>query len=253
MRGYLNFFLVFVSVFFILSIIQASAYANNISFSKAISAERNYQAQMNFKEIALESIRLGAVESYTFYNITHDINKCDPNYVGGGGGPHHPECFRIEEARIFSQAGAFTNLALLDTNIFDSESDLEFFCTNMLTDDFARSIASSKKSGGSYCPGCSEFSATINNATELANELILNAPKINNQPDFSKIVSPLCMSILYPEIEEDPLNIALPSGSKRNPSLKKIQINGYILSLVYSQKFGVASVAHIPAGFEVDG
>jgi hypothetical protein len=252
MRGYLNFFLVFISVFFILSIIQASTYSNDISFSKAIAAERNYQAQMNFKEVALQSIRLGAIEGYTLYNITHDINKCDPNYVGGGGGPNHPLCFRIEEARIFAQAGAFTRLALLDIDLFDPDSELEFFCTNILTDDISREIASKKKLGITYCPGCNEFSTNANNATELTDQLITNAPKINNQPDFSKIVTPSCMSILYPEIEEDPLNTILPFGSKRNPSLKAVQINGYILSSIYSQKFGISSVAHIPAGFEVN-
>jgi hypothetical protein len=249
MRGYLNFFLVFISVFFILTIIQASLYSNDISLTQAISAERNYQVQMNFKELAIESIRKGAIEGFTIYNLTHDINKCDPQ---NGGAPNHPECFRFEEARIFAQSGAYIRLSMLDYALFDPDYSVEMHCTHLLTDDVARAIATQKMKGTNYCPGCSEFSTNANNATQLANELIDRAPKINNQPDYSKIILPSCMSIIYPEIEEDPLNLALPSGAKRNPILTKVQINGYVLSLVHSQKLDVSSAAYIPASYEVD-
>ena len=240
--------LVFVSVFFILALIMGFSFSGSISFSKAIAAERNYQAQMNFKETAIEAIRQGANEGFGLYNISHDINKCDPQSQGGH---NHPECFRIEEARLWARSGAFLRLSMLDTTMFDPDSELEFFCASLLTDDMARAAASAKMQGNRFCPGCQPFSTTAENISGLVQSLLSNAPLSGNQPDYAKTPLPSCMALIYPVIEEDPLNPALPPGSKRNPGMNSIQVNGYILSIVHSKAFGVSSSAHIPPGYEV--
>lgn len=245
MRGYLNFLLVFISVFFILSLIISSSHSNDVSFSKAIAAERNYQIQMNFKEVAIESIRLGAKEGFSIYNRTHDINKCDPML----GGPAHPGCFRIEEARLFAAAGAYLRLSALDAGLFDPVHETEFFCSDSFSDDLALSMM---PGADASCTGCEGFTGFSRNVSEFAGSLVSEADSENGIPDLSSGTWPYCMGAIYPRIVEDPGNAALPAGFKKNPGLGSIQISRYIISIARSERLGVSSAAYIGPGIEVD-
>jgi hypothetical protein len=247
MRGYLNFILVFVSVFFILILINASQIPSSISFSKAIAAERIYQTQMNSKEVVSQPIRQGGLAAFKVYNSTHFVYMCDPKL----GGPADPLCFRMEEAALWTKAGAYSYLAAADLKKFDPDIEIDYFCMPSMNDIISTNIALNPTQ---VYPGMNLFSDPGKNFSDYSLELIASATKDKSgNPIYSAITLPICMEIIYPVIEEDPQNKLITDPKlKKNPDLKKIRIvNGIIASEAYYQNFNASSIVYIPAGFEV--
>jgi len=247
MRGYLNFLLVFISVFFILILFAASETPSSISLSKAISAERIYQAQMNSKEMVNESIRKGGIAAFAAYNSTHFVFMCDPDF----GGPADPACFRMEEAALWTRAGAFTYLVLADSSQADPDIQQDFFCMPSINDILSRQLA--MQNLPNY-PGLSRIQDPAKNFSDYSLFLIASADKDKSgNPVYSTISLPPCMEMIYPVIEEDPANALISDPKlKRNPELKRIRlVNGFIGIYAISEKLNITSVAYLPAGSEV--
>lgn len=243
MRGYLTFLLVLVSVIFILIIIQASQLPYQVSFSKAIAAERTYQVQMNSKEVILETIRLGAWDGYYAYTLFHHESVCETE------GPEHPNCFRIPEARLWTQLGIYARLATLDTSMFDEEIEIEVFCRRSITDEQARDIAKSKRKGATNSLG-NYIDYGLNLSELVFKELGEYDP--GNPPDFESIKLPGCMASVYTDIsplENTDIENSMPN---KDPELKSIRLTDTIVVSAYYKTFDVASVSHIPAGWEVE-
>jgi hypothetical protein len=239
MQGYLGFLLVFVSVFLILTLIEAANSATQISLSKAIAAERVYQVQMNAKEVIIESIRQGGREGFLAYNSTHHVKFCksvDPRL--------RVLCFRKKEADLWIRAGAYIKLASLDTDMFDSSMDVKIFCMDSITDLGARGIAQSVRLGKQNCPGCKHFSKRGKNISEFADQLIAGLKKDKyGVPDFDSVVLPDCLAYTQPEIK--------PTTPGENDCLDRITLGGVFATSVYYGDFEMSSVSHIPEGLEV--
>jgi hypothetical protein len=252
MKGYLNFLLVFASVFFILILINASQITSSISFSKAIAAERVYQVQMNSKEIITESIRVGGREGFRLYNSTHFEYMCHPQF----GGQTDPLCFRSEEAAIWTKAGAYIYLAKVDGR-FDSDIQVEISCRKDISDIIALDITMDQ-SGLNY-PGLNFFLDSGVNISNYSIELIQDGPKDSKGPLYSLIKGPACMELIYPLIEENPANKLVKDSALlkdptllKNPELKNIRIiDGVILTNAFYEEFNISSVSYIPSGYEV--
>jgi hypothetical protein len=231
-----------------LILISTSQIPYSISFSKAIAAEKLYQSQMNSKEIIAQSIRQGGMAAFKVYNSTHSLAMCDPKL----GGPADPACFRIEEAALWTKAGAYLYLVNADLTKFDPDIEIDYFCMPSMNDIIAQSMAMDPTQLN--YPGISLFSDPGKNFSDYSLELIAKATKDKSgNPIYSAITLPVCMDIIYPEIEEDPQNkLVTDPKLKKNPDLKKIRIvNGIIGSEAYFQKFNASSVVYIPSGFEV--
>jgi len=244
MKGYLSFLLVFASAFLILTILQSYYAPNEVSFQKAIAAERVYQVEMNSKEAALEAVREGGREGFSIYNQSHFSFICnDPDL----GGPLDPLCFRIDEAKIWVKAGAYLYLVKLGQSVSGQSMDVGIFCTSSssLSDDEARDIARSIREQGSYCPGCGLYQSATANVSVFAKDLIAKGQKDSaGNPVYSKIAGSQCMEIIIPDIQAgiDP---------DENPELEKISLNGAIVASAYYRDFNVSAVSFIPAGYEV--
>jgi hypothetical protein len=243
MKGYLSFLLVFVSVFMILTLIEVSQLPSQISFSKAIAAERVYQVQMNAKEVALESVRHGGISAFKLYNETHKSEICKTQ------SPNHPNCFRSEEAIIWTKAGSFVLLSLLERANFDSDIKVNIFCTDSMTD--SQLIESSKEVREGRAP--ESIKAETRNATDYVQFLLSSVPTTSNGlPNYSMIKGPDCYSIINPLIENNPADINAPSNVPlENPILKHIELDGVIVMRAYYPAFNISSVAYVPAGSKV--
>jgi outer membrane murein-binding lipoprotein Lpp len=131
MRGYLSFILVLLATSALLSAMLIAGSASSTDFSKAISAERAYLAQMDAKEAAMEAMRQGVRAGFSDYDKTHSTDNCrhcpgacmetvapfprPPNYCDTG---LCGTCFRESEARAAAEAGAQERLSLLRTHRF---------------------------------------------------------------------------------------------------------------------------------------
>ena len=225
MKGYLSFILVFVSAFLILNLVQASEQASKVSFSKAIAAERTYQYGMNGKEAAVEAIRQGALSSFNDYDKNYIYAECGlpPAYV------NNQKCFRPDEAKLWTKAGAYLSLVQLSNTKFSDDVDVKISCVPSITRVVANQFVSQD-----ICLGCQNFSTSAQNLTELI--ALINA------------TGPLpCMDVVSPIVEPIPGNI------NTNPSLNGVTLSGsqMIVVVVHDKKFDITSVSYIPAGYEV--
>lgn len=134
MRGYLSFVIVFVCVFILLSLFLAKSELLSADFSKSIVAERMHQTSMNIKQGIFAAAESGGKGAFVQYDFTHSRDEC-VHCPDMGCVPPTPEnptppnvcdpvrcsiCFRDEEARILSAAGAQTVLNSV------ADSDFEF-------------------------------------------------------------------------------------------------------------------------------
>ncbi len=225
MKGYLSFILVFVSAFLILNLVQASEQANKISFSKAIAAERTYQFGMNGKEAASEAIRQGATSAFNEYSLNHSVAKCaaPPLY------DKTPECFRPDEAKIWTKYGAYLSLVKLSNIKFAADMDVRISCAPPITRVTANTFASRD-----ICPNCDDFTTTAQNISELIAIVNTTGPL-------------LCMDTVSPNIQPIPSDLTL------NPELVDVKLSGsqMIVVVVHYNKFGMTSVSYLPQGYKV--
>jgi len=228
MRGYLSFILVLASALTMLNLVILYWQPERIDLSKAIAIERVYQAQMNVKEVVLESIRRGGMEGFALYNSSHSVLFCDPEL----GGPAHPNCFRIEEAGNWTRAGAFYKLTSVDTKSFDDDLEVDIWCMKGINEDVARSIASSKS-----CPSCLSYNTQSPNLTALIASGV-------SQMDCADFIYPQIVPSLLPE---------------ENPILKNMKITGGVAGSIGGSigistrypRFNISAVSYLPTGYEV--
>ncbi|MEW6035028.1 MAG: hypothetical protein AB1529_00305 [Candidatus Micrarchaeota archaeon] len=137
MRGYLSFILVLLASSALLSAVLVSGSPSSLDFSKAISAERAYLAQMDAKEAAMEAIRQGAEEGFSDYDETHSTAGCmhcpglcmaalppfpsPPNYCDKA---LCDMCFRESDARAAAETGVQERLSLLRAHDFGDGFDI---------------------------------------------------------------------------------------------------------------------------------
>jgi len=216
MRGYLSFLLVLASASLILSLIEASEAPSKISFSRAIAAERAYQAQMNAKEMALEAIRDGGVRYFQEYNLTHPPGCKDPQL------PCH---FRMDEAALAAKTGSYLYAAQLRPDAFSPGMDVRISCGRGMTRDIADSLA---RGGG--CPGCEAYDPAVGNATGVR-EIIGGGG------------TPGCFGAVLPWIEA--------AGPDTNPALRRFVLLQDLVITVSYPAFNVTAASYIPAGYEV--
>ena len=242
MRGYVTFLLVLASLFFTLILIGASQKPYDISFSRAIAAERTCGVAMNSKEVAAEAMRQGGLEGFRIYNSTHSQAICNNPDLGG---QLNFFCFRIEEAKIWVIEGAFYNLATLDKTAFDPEMDVRLYCAPLVSDDMMREHAKQIRAGSLVCSGCKEFNTTANNISELAQGIIDSLPKdTDGLPDYSAAQLPLCMASIIPQITSN-------LDPNENPDLTSITIDNPLVVSVYYPDFNVSAVSYLPASYKI--
>ncbi len=167
MRGYLSFVLVLASVVLILSFVQIDLSSTNFDLSKAISAERTYQVQMNVKEAVIESVRQGGMEGFLEYDSTHSHQAC-LRYCADMGVCTHPdtppcdsmmcgrECFRVSDAQMKAEESAIEKVVELSALGFDPDFEVLLWCGPEPMDFEARDIAERMKSAESLsaCASC---------------------------------------------------------------------------------------------------
>lgn len=121
MRGYLSFVLVLVSIVLVLSLLEFSIKEES---TKALLTERSYSLSMNVKEAVIESIRYGAHEGYSQYDLEHDILMCKhcPVCLPAFCNPILcQQCFYESEARRHAKAAALARLEILKKCHFDQD------------------------------------------------------------------------------------------------------------------------------------
>jgi len=222
MRGYLSFILAFASVFLILSFIEASE-AGRISFSKAIAAERTYQAQMNAKEAIIESIHDGAAEGFRIYNATHYVEACaDP--------ATEESCFKADDARMATKLGAYLYLAKLGSVSFDPDMEVRIWCRQGMSRDLADSFAVSGSEAGA-----SGYPAPAENLTGLINSTLGAGSGPPSWP---------CLDSVYPHMEYG-------GDATMAPGLGATELTEVIGVSVSYPAFNVSAVSYIPKGYLV--
>jgi hypothetical protein len=138
MRGYFSFALAFVSTLLVLSLLLLYQESSRSDLSRALSVERAYGVEMDVKETAVISARLGAEEGFGSYDRSHSVEGCmhcpdngcmpyappeppPPNYCS-------PElclsCFREADARSEAASGALFRLDSLRWHAFDGDFDV---------------------------------------------------------------------------------------------------------------------------------
>ena len=239
MKGYVTFLLVLVSLSFIIIIIGASQKPYDISFSKAIAAERAYGVAMNSKEVAAEAMRQGGVEAFGIYELTHTAAEC---YV-----PPYFEanlfCYREEEVPIVVKAGAFIRLATLDKSAFDPDMEIEFYCTPLVTDDMLRKEATNMRAGGTLDPvAFFTYDNSTTNASELALSYVTLPQNNVDTVTYHTDRMPLCMASIIP---------AFRKTGVKDLDLSGISIDNPLVVSAYYRDFNVSAVSYLPASYKI--
>lgn len=222
MRGYLSFLLAFASVFLILSFIEASEQSGKISFSKAIAAERAYQAQMNAKEAVLEAAHDGAAEGFRIYNSTHTVAACADPATGD-------LCFKADDARLAAKLGAYSYIAKLSEARVDPDMDVRIWCRQAMSRDLADSFARYGSEAGSE-----RYQPVRQDLAGLIKRTLGTAP-----PSWA------CLDSTYPHIEYG-------ADTSINPQLEKTELTGVVGVSVDYPAFNVSAVSYIPKGYMVE-
>ena len=239
MRGYITFLLVLSSLFFTLILIGASQKPYDISFSKAIAAERTYGVAMNSKEVAAEAIRQGSLEAFNLYETTHSAAECyvEPFFE------KNPFCYREEEVPLWVKAGAFIRLATLDKSAFDSDMEVEIYCTPLATDDLLRQEASAMRTGGAPDPKkFITYVASTTNVSELALSFITLPENDNDPVVYHTDKIPTCMASITPTFRK--------TGVK-DLDLTMITIDTPLVVSVYYPDFNISAVSYLPASYKI--
>ncbi|HIE56406.1 MAG TPA: hypothetical protein EYP90_14745 [Chromatiaceae bacterium] len=172
MKGYLSFVLVFASVILILGFVQADLSAGTVDLSRAISAERAYQAQMNVKEVLLEAAAQGGLRGYGAYADGRSELAC-VQYCPDFGECLHPKtppcdmvkcadkCFRISDAQSEAEKGAMLKMREVSAAEFDSGADIVIWCGPKPPDAAQTNLAERMRSVRTAlaCDGCSQLPA----------------------------------------------------------------------------------------------
>lgn len=222
MKGYLSFLLALASVFLILSFIEAAEQSGKISFSKAIAAERAYQAQMNAKEAVLEAVHDGAAEGFRTYNSTHSVAACADPAAGD-------LCFKADDARLAAKLGAYAYIAKLGEVRIDPDMDVRIWCRQGMSRDLADSFARYGNAAGSeaYQPVGQDLAGLINGTSGSA------------PPSWP------CLDSVYPHIEYG-------EDASANPHLEKTELTSAVGVSVDYPAFNVSAVSYIPKGYMVE-
>ncbi|HSB47620.1 MAG TPA: hypothetical protein VLD37_06415 [Candidatus Bilamarchaeum sp.] len=139
MRGYVSFLLVLLASLALLQLLALHGASGDFSLSDAVAAERAYGLEMNAKEGAIESVRIGAREGFEKYDRATSVENCRhcPDHFCQPPTPADPlppnacdsrcdACFRESDARRSAEGGALERISALAGHDFGPDFNVSF-------------------------------------------------------------------------------------------------------------------------------